>query len=485
MGYNVGLRVINDDILDTCLAGGVEVVGLHTTVAPRRATAPTTPHILEKSEFVPYIEENVHVHDAALKHYQRVCQAVTAKGIELFLNNGFKDSLMNVDIFQKILPELSKVKADPSEVEALLADPSSALLQALTAVFTLQPDTNNNFLHSVIGVVHGKLAELSRDKLLANLLLDRYLKSVLDDARENLDVVVKVAEVGAVASRLFQYVSPLLHTHAMLTLDYSAIDTDPAALDKKDVEEFGLKTPCWGPHLPPPASLGPFDIVLASDLHEQNDLRTAVQRIKAITNESGFVVLHEPTHNFAFQLALSGLLHDFSAVTDKENRTQGPFLDVAAWKALFDSEGFDLVSLKTDGLLRSLFLFRKRPAATPKAVKVINVSSLNFEWVDEVKAAVLEERPKGDNIWLIADSKAVTGVPAAVLCLLQEPEGTRVRCLVSENGTTPLPKPGSAEFKAIVEKDLAINIYRDGVLGRYGHIFIPEGKLELCTIMVK
>lgn len=469
-----GLRVINDHILDTCISGGVEVVGLHTTVAPRRATAPTTPHILEESHFIPYVEENVRAGDEEFKKYLLACQSVAASGLESILNNGIKDTLKNVDAFQKYLPELSKVKVPQSEIERYLADPNCALLQALHTVFAQPADINNNFLNNVYNVVHGKLAELSKDKLLSNLLLDRYFKSSLDEAKENSDVVMKVAEVGAVASRLFQFAVPFLSTHAMLTVDYSAIDTDPAAFEKVELEEFNLKTNCWGPHLPPPATLGPFDLVLASDLHEQNDLRTSVQRLKAITNEGGFVLIHEPTHNFGFQMSLAGLLHDFSTIVDPETRTEGPFLDVNGWKKLFDSEGFELVSLKSDGFLRSLLLFRKRAQTPPKAVKIIDVSSPTFEWVDQVKAAVLEERPKGENIWLISDSTNVNGIPAAVLCLLQEPEGTRVRCLVNEFGSSTIPKPGSEEFEALVAKDMAINIYRDGKVGRYGHIFIPQ-----------
>ena len=50
------------------------------------------------------------------------------------------------------------------------------------------------------------------------------------------------------------------------------------------------------------------------------------------------------------------------------------------------------------------------------------------------------------------------------------------RCLVNEFGSSAIPKPGSEEFENIVVKDMAINIYRDGKVGRYGHILINQGE---------
>ena len=423
----LGLRVINDHILHTCISGGVEVVRLHTTVTQRRATAPTTPHIVQESHFIPYVEENVRAEDEEFKKYFQACQSVLSSGLESMLSNDIKDALKNIDAFQKFLPELNKVKVPQSEIERYLADSNCTLFQTLHNIFKTPASIDTNFTTNTYNVIHKKLRDLSNDKLLSNLLLDRYFRSILDEARENSGIVMKVAEIGAVASRLFQFAVPFLSTHATLTFDYSVIDTDSLAFEKTELEKFNLKTNCWGPHLPPPTTLGPFDLILASDLHKQNDLRTSVQRLKAITKKGGFVLIHEPTHNFGFQMSLSSLLHDFRTITDSEVRTEGPFLDVNGWKQLFASEGFDLVSLKSDGFCRSLLLFRKRPQIQPAKVKVIDVSSLTFEWVDQIKEALLEERPKEEKIWLIADSTDVTGIPAAVLCLLQEPEGTRVR----------------------------------------------------------
>ena len=48
---------------------------------------------------------------------------------------------------------------------------------------------------------------------------------------------------------------------------------------------------------------------------------------------------------------------------------------------------------------------------------------------------------------------------------------------MNEFGSSTIPKPGSEEFEALVAKDMAINIYRDGKVGRYGHIFISQGQL--------
>ena len=56
----------------TCIAGGVQIKGMHATVAPRHH-GHATPPTIEQYAFVPYKESNLLIDDEDLLKYRDVC----------------------------------------------------------------------------------------------------------------------------------------------------------------------------------------------------------------------------------------------------------------------------------------------------------------------------------------------------------------------------------------------------------------------------
>ncbi|EEC14425.1 fatty acid synthase, putative [Ixodes scapularis] len=102
-------------------------------------------------------------------------------------------------------------------------------------------------------------------------------------------------------------------------------------------------------------------------------------------------------------------------------------------EAAFGKRGFRLVSLRSNNV-SALLLFRKGPATPAGAEKqvVIRVRSGGFGWVEEIKAKATEyqERPSGENIWLVAEDVGSSGVVGLTNCLRLETGGHHIRWAV-------------------------------------------------------
>ena len=70
--------------LDSIVAGGVQICGLHATVAPRRQQQQSPP-TLEEFVFVPYMETECLTAIRKLEEQLRLCKGTTKKLSEVFV----------------------------------------------------------------------------------------------------------------------------------------------------------------------------------------------------------------------------------------------------------------------------------------------------------------------------------------------------------------------------------------------------------------
>jgi len=59
-----------------------------------------------------------------------------------------------------------------------------------------------------------------------------------------------------------------------------------------------------------------------------------------------------------------------------------------------------------------------------------------------------------------------------------------LRCLLYSPlaANSQATKPTDAELSAVFQKDLLVNVFRDGVFGSFRHILLPSGCLLVCFI---
>ena len=87
------IKVYVDNDCGTCVAGGVQILGLHVTTAPRRHDYHHP--VLESFKFVPYTSDDAVSQDRELVEYSELCADCSLKGLQDLLNQHGSNGLKN------------------------------------------------------------------------------------------------------------------------------------------------------------------------------------------------------------------------------------------------------------------------------------------------------------------------------------------------------------------------------------------------------
>ncbi|KAG0439904.1 hypothetical protein HPB47_016477 [Ixodes persulcatus] len=456
-----GVSVVYEKYLNVCRAGGVVMKGLETNVTPRRAVQQEP--FLEEYQFVPYLDDEStgRQREAAVREYAEVCCGMARRVVESCgknmdqisdLMNGFREA-----------PELVLHKY----LESM--NDNHGLLRVLASVEKAAKSSAGSLVAMVQSALAAHKEDLERDLLNTALLQEDPLRHLLDVVVENTGVEkIKVLEVAADAgpSLLAPRVSSLLAlSHILLKTDLTIAHPQ---LDVLTAEQFpqDAKKVAWDVASPSNTALPEADLLVARYAAGSKALEALTVALAAQSRENGFVLLSLRTALTPAEMLLS--------TVDKV-----PFRAHSrdSVEAAFGERGFRLVGLRSN-IVSALLLFRKRPATPAGAEKqaVIRVGSGGLGWVEEIKAKATEyqERPVGENVWLVAEDVGTSGVVGLTNCLRQETGGDHIRCVFNaslKGGANPVAnfQPASSEHKELVERDLVMNVYRDGKWGSFRH----------------
>jgi fatty acid synthase, animal type len=160
----------------------------------------------------------------------------------------------------------------------------------------------------------------------------------------------------------------------------------------------------WDVGIAPPAELkGPFDLVVASNaVHAATNIKHSLENILQVLDERGFLMLHEINRCSPVPLALWGLFGELWDYQDPEYRSFSGFISDENWQLLLDQAGFDRVAVKNDGVLLSLYLYRKR-VTTPGNIRQLVLEAENQQSLGALQAEIrkLEKDLSSDTaLWI-------------------------------------------------------------------------------------
>ena len=413
------IKVVVDDSLSLCTAGGVEMLGLHATVAPRKQQQQAPP-TLEEFRFVPYQQNSTSSNEKAnddIQNYLRLCkwylaeimkvlpQAATEKDMEELLNcgiNGDGPSKLAEDLFQG-------------------NGKDHVLLKALMSVHS-QIQQHGGESENAKEATKKEVGNDVDDHFLDFSSKEEVLKPCLDLVLENtMAAKLKIVEVVAEQPKLYKKVISLLMSQPTVEVDFTcALPKDAAAnLDTEQLNGAGVKTASWDLEGAAPKDLSSVHLLIASNiLHTKPNISEVLSNLMATMNDDSFLLIEEKTHNFAWS-------HCLSALRDQEHTE---LYTEDQWKEFFKDVGLEIVAQKSDNLLSSVFLLRKCKESTVPQ-DILRIDDLSFNWVEEVKGAIEQQgkKPKGQNLWLFVASQPCSGVVGMVNCLRREPGGQRIR----------------------------------------------------------
>ena len=410
------VRVICDKVLTTCSAGGVEIHGLHPTVAPHRPNLQNLP-VVEQSHFVPYIE-TVSQESETVEYYTS-CKDLMRTFLAKLLSNGYNEKMHNLEQLRDCLRLLSHDVLETGD-DILISDTSSGetLLQLLKDINNLEH--TKDLLENVSNLILSRLASLNKDKVLGLFLEPYWLKTCLAVVVENTSGYrLKVTEFAAARGQMYNYIMPQLDTEPMLAVEYFTLnedwDDDQQTEKKDDVNKVTWKN---GQKLP--SHVMGVDLVVINFLFTfltDDEVKEALQQAVSCVKDQGFIMIHCP-------VKLSEVLFALGGLSNCTNGTQiGDLYSFQSISSVLKEMSCEPIAQKSCGKFQQLLLLRKIPAHCTD-YKTISVSDLSYEWVDEIKTSMVTEN---QDVVLEVGKGEASGIIGMVNCLRKEPGGDRFR----------------------------------------------------------
>ena len=101
--------------------------------------------------------------------------------------------------------------------------------------------------------------------------------------------------------------------------------------------------------------------------------------------------------------------------------------------------------------------------------KVIKVTSINYDWLDELKEAV-----KVGPVLAYSEKEELSGIIGLVNCIRKEPNGMNLKCVFIDDHRAPAFNIEHQFYKNHLRQGLALNIYKNGHWGSYKHLLLHQ-----------
>uniref|UniRef100_A0A8C0C432 Fatty acid synthase n=1 Tax=Buteo japonicus TaxID=224669 RepID=A0A8C0C432_9AVES len=454
----VSVDVVVDHCLDSLKAGGVQINGLHASVAPRRQQE-RIPPTLEKFCFVPYTESNCLSSSVHLSAYLEHCK-------DLIQNLQAKVAVHGVKL---VIPGLK---------DAVAAAESSPIQKGLQHILAeiCRLELNGNLHSELEQIVSQEKMHFQDDPLLNGLLDSSELKTCLDVAVENMTSHrMKIVEALAGSGHLFSRVKSILNAQPLLQVDYIATDRilETLSANETELQDAGVSFSQWDPSSLPSGNLTNADLVVYNcSTSVLGNTTEVLSNLAAAVKEGGFVLLHT-------LLKGETLGEIVSFLTSPDLQQKRSFL--SEWEGLFSKASLNLVAVKKSFFGSVIFLCRRQaPAKTPI---FLPIDETHYKWVESLKEVLAD--PSEQPVWLTATSCGNSGILGMVNCLRLEAEGHRIRCVFVSNlnpsSAVPPTSLSSLEMQKIVQSDLVMNVYRDGKWGSFRHLPLQQAQSQELT----
>ncbi|XP_067120579.1 fatty acid synthase [Centruroides vittatus] len=441
-----GIPLVYDKYVNECIAGGVILKGLKASLAPRRQDVQNPP-LLEEYRFIPNNETCIlSKHEKnEIEQYIEVCSALSKKILEASGKNKAQIS----DVMNGFKEASDKVLKDYLS----LTKESFIVLNSLKEISELP--VNKSFQENLNNIVKQLQLSIANDIVSTTMLSEKVLRTALDITVENLLTrKLKVLEVSSSSQFISKKVqSYLLNFNVLLNVDYTI--TCPSS----DQTEEGSKIITWDLESTPPNEFSNFDLVIAKDVCGKYNFQQLLENMTSFLRSGGFVLLIQRTDLTPaekFLSAVGGLTLSLKSQEEIENALK--------------TAGLSVICKKFDGIASKLYLARKNDSLKDvNTHSIIKIVDQKYDWVENLKETLYKQESESP-VWLVAEDSNTNGIVGLMNCLRQEMGGERLRCIfnASKQKLPPFSFNDSV-YKDLPQKDLAMNIYRDGQWGSFRH----------------
>ncbi|XP_075559945.1 fatty acid synthase-like [Dermacentor variabilis] len=459
---DAGVDLVYNSYHNVRRAGGAEIEGVKFNSVQRRPTLQMP--VVEEYRFVPYLDNETasRGRENSLREYADVCSCTCQRVLEKIEEQQRQSN-----------KTLHKCISVPEEVINRYVEniaPNQNLLQLLVNAHK-EGDAAASLPSKLKSALFSSMTALEQDMLNTGLLEEDPLRYVLDVVLENTSskkfCMLEFADKGRSVTVMGPRLSTLLSMYDVhLKSEYTVALLSSDSLEKEQIPEDRAVAAWDHPSVSGSEKLPKADLVIAfcGIMSALVDVDVLAEKANSHCKEHGFFILCHRTELTVAEALLSQVSGvPFRVYSEK------------ATTAALTARGFRLVARKSNNL-STLLLFRK-VTLTANAAKqvVVKVQNASFTWVESLRGKVVEHDSKqtGENIWLLAEDAGNSGIVGLTNCLRKETSGRHIRCIfdatVKDVNSVAYFSPTNPAYKDIIEKDLVMNVYRDGQWGSYRH----------------
>ncbi|GFX61278.1 fatty acid synthase [Trichonephila clavipes] len=451
-----GVPVFHEKNTRRIISGGIELKNLKASFAPKHQGKQIP--LLEEYRFVPYNETNIlsQTDEETLERYIHVCSSVAKMILELSGKN--KDQISDVMNGFK--------EADDALIASYLKSytDNHVLLKSLCGI--MNTATSKDLTRHVKNYVNNYLLERDHDILSRTMFQEDPLRIVMDIVLENATSrKLKIAEVAETSLPLCSKISEVVQTLGMLNVSYLIAHSKPDLLEKNGLSSANCEVSSWNPKAAP--NFKDVDLLAMKFLnYTGKEYRQILEKSIATLKDNGFIIVLQRTRLVPAEMFLSAV-----------GETVLPIHSEPDLEQTFRDLNLRVICKKTDSLTSTLYLLRKPTSLFYEDFVIPIVESKYEKWVDELREKIVQaQSDNSKRIWLVSEGTNNTGIVGLVNCLRQEPGGTSIRCVFTSKGTSKLPEFSLKNqfYQEILEKDLAMNVFKRGSWGNYRHLKMPE-----------
>jgi len=443
---------------------GIVIMGLKTSVIARRnAQQP----VLESYRFSPYEELDVKIPESLEKKvssYENDCRTLLSM------------IRRKSPISEEIDKELEKKYPNTGE--------HSILHTLLQVVREENNSSNSDDSKSADEFLQSKLKE-NTPKFSTDLLISSKL-DVEAMTRHQVDIIlentssrdIKVLEMNLTTGLLADKVTDLLAMNLMQTT-YTVMHSESSASLNGKSSSVSSFIDWKKAKSSLPSDVTDQDVVIFRDdscslkIDKEEsfvNVKTIIPEISKTLKSNGFFLLF-------FRSGVSQLEKEILGSNNSLVRNGSEITTVTR------ENGFEVISHKTCGSTTSLLL---RKVIEDLSIKVIPITSDNYDWIEEVKGFLLPDANKNDEdkkkqqekkkqntrLWLTS-SDSSSGLVGLVNCLRREPGCQNVRCYLNPSSQESMVIPDD-----IIKKDLVINVIQEKGNGSFRHSLIENTEIK-------
>lgn len=197
-------------------------------------------------------------------------------------------------------------------------------------------------------------------------------------------------------------------------------------------------------------------VVFANDVLNRPDVESVLKNLRQSIKDDGFIILEESLINYT----------KYDEGVD-----------------IFRSVKLNVITTQYSHK-KVYIMLRNIIDRQSRKTRVVVITEKNFNWLDDLKSALVKSETNNEYVYLVCQGEETIGAVGLMNCVKNEQGGKNARLFYIQDTNAPKFDFKISPYVSQVNKDLIINVLKNGSWGSYVHLKL-DNQSELATLPVE